>query len=494
MDNRNREIVLYRTKGVIYDENLVPIAGKQPCKYAIVNPREFVRENTKDLLAGSGADAEVLAEKLNKETPFVLKVENELFGMPGVILIDGEERYSGIASHLIGYLDSAGEVGVAGLEKELDAILELYKNEVSALYSSDAIHGALSGLGVRIETEDSTDDGVVLTLNSELCRAMEESMDRWIDVGAAVVLDCHSGAVKASASRPGYDEALIASYLESQNGELINRTLSAKTVGSVFKIVVAACAIEQKMDSFLYNCEGGIVIGDHNFSCHLESGHGEIGLADAFAQSCNSYFIALGQLLGLNRIVDMAERFGYGEKIDVYGCIYGSAGNLPTYSDRMSLANLSIGQGELTASPLQVARMTSVVANGGLLPMIRLVDGVYINGKLKREETVEEDRRIISEECANKLQELCIYAVENGTGQAAKPEQGGAGGKTASGQTGIYNDGRESLDVYFTGFYPAENPRYVITVFAENGVSGGKTCAPVFREICNFMAENGLTV
>ncbi len=494
VQNRTREMILYRTKGFIYDENLIPIAGGQSARYAVVNPREFQKENLKELLAGTGADPDLVEDKLKQETPFVLKLENEMFDLPGVIIVEGESRYSGVAPHLLGYLDSAGEVGLSGVEKEFDALLGLYATKVSMVYSSDAIKGVMPGMEMQVQKEDRTQNGVVLSLNKELCLKLEKSMENWVDIGAAVVLDCKNGEIKAITSRPGYEEEGIASYLDSENGELINRAFSAKTVGSVFKIVVAACAIEQKMEDFSYHCEGGVLIGDHHFSCHQQSGHGIIGLKEAFAQSCNSYFIALGQMLGENCIEEMARRFGFGEPIPILGSLAAAPGNIPDYTDRMSLANLSIGQGELTASPLQIARMTAAIANGGILPEIQLYNGLYINGKIKKEEVVDTERRILSEWCAAKLKELCVYTVESGTGQEAKPEVGGAGGKTASGQTGIYTDGKESLDVYFTGFYPAENPQYVITVFAENGVSGGKTCAPVFREICNFMAENGLTV
>ncbi len=493
VQNRTREIVLYRTKGLIYDENLVPIAGGQAGRYAVVNPREFPKENLGELLAGTGADPETVKEKLGKETPFVLKLKNEMFDLPGVIIVEGESRYSGVAPHLLGYLDSAGEVGLSGVEKEFDALLGLYASEASMVYSSDAVKGVMSGMEMQIQKEEQTKNGVVLSLDAELCLALEKSMENWVETGAAVVLNCKSGEIKALSSRPGYEEENISSYLKSENGELINRAFSAKTVGSVFKIVVAACAIEQEMEDFSYHCEGGVLIGDHHFSCHQQSGHGEIGLKDAFAQSCNSYFIALGQMLGEKCIEEMARRFGYGESIDVLGSLIAASGNIPDYQDRMSLANLSIGQGELTASPLQVARMTAVVANGGILPKLQLYTGLYIDGRLKKEDAIDTEERILSEMCASKLKELCVYTVENGTGKEAKPEIGGAGGKTASGQTGNYTDGKESLDVYFTGFYPADDPQYVITVFAENGVSGGKTCAPVFREICNFMAENGLT-
>ena len=86
---------------------------------------------------------------------------------------------------------------------------------------------------------------------------------------------------------------------------------------------------------------------------------------------------------------------------------------------------------------------------------------------------------------------MCIQCVEVGTGKNARPALGGAGGKTASAQTGKFkNDGTEILSTYFSGFYPAENPKYVITVFASDGKSGSATCAPVFKEICDFIGQN----
>ena len=493
MSKREARVVLYRTKGLIYDEELTPIAGNQPCYYWLVNPRDFQAENL-DLLVGcTGADRDALKEKLKKETPFVLQSKSEAIALPGVYVFDGLDRYSGIAKHLLGYLDGAGEVGLAGVEKEYNDYLNLFSSSVYATYSANAVRGVMAGLGVQSSATEASENGLVLTLNAELCRALEESMSRHITAGAAIVMDRKTGAIKATTSRPDYDEKNISAYLESTGGELINRAFSAQTVGSVFKIIVAACALEAGLEEFTYTCNGGIVIGDLTFACHNHAGHGAVGLQEAFAQSCNSYFIAAGQLLGYDRIAEMSKRFGYGTSVPILESMTASAGNFPEKSSNMALANLSIGQGDLLASPLQVARMTAVIANGGVLPTVTLYKGLYLNGKLKTEEEPKEGTQILSTEIAEKLRQYCIYTVEEGTGQAAKPTEGSAGGKTASAQTGVMENGEEKLNVYFTGFYPAEDPQYVITIFAEDGDSGGKTCGPVFREICDFIGENGLT-
>ncbi len=490
---REREITLYNTKGLIYDEKLKAIAGNQPCWYLVVNPREFEAENLEELLALTKADETNLKEKLKKETPFVLKSEEQPDLMRGVEIFEGVCRYSGVAQHLLGYLDNVGEVGVAGVEKEYNDFLNLYLQKVKVTYRTDAVQGVIAGLGLTTQEAEPTENGLILTLDKDLCQALEGSMRSHIETGAAVVLDCKTGAIKAICSSPGYDEEKIAEYLNSQNGELINRALSAQTVGSVFKIILAACALEAGMEGFIYDCRGGILVGERTFACHNHSGHGTIGMESAFSQSCNAYFIALGQLLGYDPVAEMARRLGFDETIEVLGAICASKGTFPVKSSSLSLANMSIGQGELTSSPLQIARMTSVIANGGTMPTVHLYKGLYIDGEIKTEEKPEGDTRVLQESHAEILRRYCIDAVENGTGKEAKPTLGSAGGKTASAQTGIIKDGTEKLNVYFTGFYPAENPRYVITVFAENGVSGGGTCGPVFREICDFIAENNLT-
>ncbi len=493
VSGRQGAITLYRTRGLIYDENLEEIAGNQPCLYAVIDPREFPREKMDVLLRKSKGTESKIRENLKKETPFILKLKEALPSLDGVTIFEGEDRYSGIAPHLLGYLDEAGEVGVAGVEKEYDSFLNLFSSEVTVHYSADALNGLIAGLGIETKEEEATENGIVLSLNKDLCVALEQSMDRYVDVGAAVILNCKNGELKAVCSNPSYEEERIAEYLESKEGELINRAFSAQTVGSVFKIIVAACALEAGMEDFKYICNGGIQINDYTFACHHSNGHGKIGLEKAFAESCNAYFIAVGQLLGYEKLSEMAHRFGYDEKIDVLGSISASKGTFSVKGSNISLANMSIGQGELTSSPLQVARMTAVIANGGVLQEVQLLKGTYINGKIKKAKIMGEGKEILSKENAEKLSRYCIETVENGTGEEAKPSYMKAGGKTASAQTGIIKDGKEKINTYFTGFYPAEDPQYVITVFAENGVSGGKTCGPVFREMCDFISENHLT-
>ncbi len=491
---RERSLVLYRTKGRIYDDSMIPLAGGQKCIYIVVNPREIAGDDQKKLIEISGEKAAETKENLKKEAPFIIKTNENPQITKGVWIFEGEERYSGVAKHLLGYLDSADEVGLSGVEKEYNDFLSLFASEISVRYRSDAMRGALAGLGMEIQGEEVNENGIVLSLNRGLCEAVEELMENRIEKGAVVVTDCRSGEIKAMVSKPNYDEDKIVSYLQSDNGELINRALTSQAVGSVFKLVIAAAALEAGLEGFKYQCDGGILIKEHTFSCNNHTPAKEMDLREALAGSCNSYFIALGQILGYDRIINTARRCGFGEKIEIAEKIEASAGRLKQEGGALGLANLSIGQGELTATPLHINQLMTIISNNGLLPATKLYRGLWINGALKAQEEAPDPQQILDSDIAEKLREYCVYAVENGTGNQAKPNDGGAGGKTSSAQTGIIENGEEKLNVYFAGFYPADQPRYTITVFAEDGISGGKTCGPIFREICNYIGKNFLTV
>ena len=142
-------------------------------------------------------------------------------------------------------------------------------------------------------------------------------------------------------------------------------------------------------------------------------------------------------------------------------------------------------------TPLDVCRMTCVIANGGFLVNPNVYYGTYIDGTIDHKRDYNSKSQILTDDIAQRLKNMALKCVDEGTGKNAKSENITCGGKTASAQTGKYiSNQHEILNTYFTGFYPATNPKYAITVFAFDGESGSKTCAPVFREICEFIAQN----
>ena len=493
ISNRVSQLSISNSKGVIYDRNFSPLAGRQPLSYLIVNPREFDRSEMEYLSKITKFDLNSLTKKLNGERPFVLSTYSNVRELKGVTAYDGYGRYAHdiVAQHLLGYLDSDCVVGLSGIERAYDDFLSAFSGSVSVKYKPDAVNGIVSDSNLIFEDHNYSENGVVLTLDKELSVAVEKSMESYFDSGCVVVMDCDNGEILALSCSPEYDTDSISKYINSNGGELINNAMVNQTVGSVFKIIIAATALRCGLDDFTYECNGGISVSDRVFHCQNNKEHGDMKLETAFSESCNSYFIALGQLLGYDKIIETAQLFGIDSGIGICDGIYSATGVLPEDDGNLSLANLSIGQGELMLSPLSIARMTSTVCNGGYLINPTVYNGLYIDGELCHESDYSYKSKILSDDMAGRLSEMCRLCVEEGTGVNATPSVGGAGGKTASAQTGIYNkDDDEMLNTYFTGFYPAENPKYVITVFAMGGESGSKTCAPVFREICDFIAQN----
>ena len=491
--SRSATLELYSSKGVIYDRNLCALAGNQFAYYLVVNPRGFDRSNIDYISGLTGNDIEYINSKLQKESVFVLKSYFEPKPMDGVYVYEGTTRYSEqpTACHLLGYLDLNGERGLSGVEKAFDNELSVYTSKAYIRYATNALQGVIAGLGIeaQYDSEDTT-NGIILTIDRQLSIAVEQSMSKYIERGAAIVMDCNSGELLAMSSMPIFDAENISAYIDSDSGELINNAMTNQTVGSVFKMIVAACAVDNGLADFEYECNGGISVGGRVFTCQNQKKHGTLTLKEAFAQSCNSYFIALGQLLGYDKIIETAQLFGADSSIEILKDMSSSSGILPEEEGILSVANLSIGQGKLMLSPLEIARITAVMCNGGYLVNPTAYYGTYIDGAISNKSSYNYKSQIITSDTAAILKDMCIYCVSDGTGTAAEPSKGGAGGKTASAQTGkIGEDGKEILNTYFTGFYPADDPQYVITVFAADGESGSKTCAPVFREICDFLAQ-----
>ncbi len=495
--NRDKSQELYRLKGTIYDRDLMPLTNATAQYYLLIDPRSFDREQAEYIAFLCDETADSLHQRLQRESVFILTSATRPRQVSGVYVFDGVYRYGDIAHHLIGYVNG-DMMGITGLERSYDTILSYFGGQKTLNYVSDARSNPLVGLGITVEGDDGNyHNGLITTLDSRIQRSLEKGMDEHVSEGAAVVLDIDSGEIRAMVSRPDFDAEHVGKYLDSEAGELINRALRTQTVGSVFKVVVAAAALENKLDGYECQCEGSIVIGDREFSCPVEGGHGAMDIKSAFAQSCNVYFISVGQMLGTQKVMEMAQRMGFGESMEIASELYASGGMLPdvTGNSAKQLANISIGQGDVMASPLQIARLLALCGNGGYLVNPTCFQGYYVDGVVKSERWLAYRKPIIDEAIAERLKELCIATVKEGTGQKACPEGGSAGGKTSSAQTGLFReDGSEVLNAYFAGFFPAEQPRYAIAVFAQDAKSGGATCAPVFQQVCeDIMAwEKGL--
>ena len=202
--------------------------------------------------------------------------------------------------------------------------------------------------------------------------------------------------------------------------------------------------------------------------------------------SCNPVFIEVGQRLGYEKIIQYAEKFGLGRKMLNPLSLNQAKGKIPDKNNYYlaDLANLSIGQGSLSGNALQVAAFSAIIANNGILNTINCADSVVDNvGQEKRKLKVSGSERIISEKTAGIIKNMMVKTNISGTGKTGFVEKSGSGGKTGSAQSGWVVNGERYQHGWYTGFFPADNPKFSMCVFVENGKSGSETAAPVFKEI-----------
>lgn len=391
--------------------------------------------------------------------------------------------------HIIGYLNPENTVGISGLEKDYDDILGC-NNFVKFKYYTDALGRLLN----KTETDYSSynnKSGIKLTIDKGI-QSISEKSGKSLGKGAVVVMDL-KGEIKALSSFPTYNPNNLTEAVENSEEPLFNRALGNYAVGSVFKILVCAAALESGVsETYTHYCNGYEYCGGVRFNCHKEDGHGEVDMRTALAQSCNTYFINLAKEVGANKILALAKNFMIDESMTLSDSIYASAGTLPdmsVLSSSAGLANFSFGQGELTSSPLKMCSIYCTVANGGILYSPKLVTAkVSKSGKEKLINSNNDYKRVLKESTCEKLREFLTFVVSDGTGMTANSEIVSAAGKTATAQTGVFkSDGSEKLNSWFIGFVPANKPEYVIAVMKEDGTSGSGDCAPVFRDIAEFI-------
>lgn len=476
-------------RGTVYDCNMKPLTNAEYKFTAIVKPTQKAASVLEKEL--DEEEFEAVRERILSGKPAVVGVGSKKCENSDVKVVSTPERYLPLACHIIGYTDYSGS-GVSGAEKAFDGILSASEKRCYARVETDA-HGRVF-LGEEIEASDvyAPVSGVMLTIDRNIQQIVEAALEGSdSNCAAAVVIDVNSGAIRACASRPHYDQYDIASVLNNPDSPLINRAFLPFSVGSVFKPVVAAAALENGIGTdFSYECTGSVSVNGVVFNCHKDEGHGKIDMKQAVANSCNTYFIALARRVGAERIIETASAFGFGRETVFANGMKSSAGNLPSEDEIDSLAalaNLSFGQGALTATPVQICAMYAAIANGGIYVEPYLAEGtVDENGTLEKFISDRAGNRIISQTTANVLKEFLVAVVEEGSGIRAKSETVVCGGKTATAQTGRSENGEEIYNAWFAGFCPAHRPEYAIVILKENGGEGALSCAPLFKKI----AEN----
>jgi len=482
-----------KTRGGIYDRNMNRLVNREHMYLASVTPTFQAADALLDIV--NDEEREALVNRLQSGMPFVMELDDVNVYATGVDVFKVPVRYGEFqrAPHLVGYLGGEGH-GVAGIEKAYDRFLSETGTQIAMRYRTDAAGRVMTGAGFGVERSGPEEGvgGVVLTLDARVQALVEEALASACDMGAAVVMDIATGDILAMASLPAFDPGNIAASFEAEDAPFINRAISGFNIGSVFKLVVLAAALELGIPaSYTYECTGSAQAGGVSFRCNNHAIHGNIDMAQALQVSCNTYFINLASEVPPPFAIAVAENLGLDSSVELADGMFTAKGNLPTATELANpaaYANFSFGQGSSLASPLQMAVVAAQIGNKGISAPPRLVRGFTLDGNTLEETPLYSRNQVISEKTADKLRELMISVVEDGSGRTAKPIEGSAGGKTSSAQTGQFINGTEVVHAWFAGFYPAAQPKYAIAVFIEGGESGEKTAAPVFKRIAEGLA------
>ncbi|MDI6605739.1 MAG: penicillin-binding protein 2 [Candidatus Omnitrophota bacterium] len=521
-------------RGKILDRNGRPIASNKLSYDLMLLPQEpvLLDETIKAIARILGNDPQALKKAFrnnyiagsvpvliakNIDIKKAIVLEELKFDIPGVIIQLKPARYypyGSLACHALGYLNEIDRwrltkladygyktkdiVGFGGIEELYDFYLRQEEGGISFEVDHRGRFVRLLGFKPPRNGKD-----IRLTLEINLEKIAEDKLGG--RKGSVIIMDPYSGEVIAMASSPGFDPAFfvdktegpeVSNLLNNPDAPFINRAISGLyPAGSVFKVVVACAGMETgKITAATdYFCEGSLLIGGKEFACWTK--HGLQDLKAAIAHSCNVFFYKTGLLCGSQTIHTYALKFGMGRPTSIE-LPYEAGGFVPSPLWRRinkfrswyggDTANLSIGQGDLLVTPLQIARMMAIFANKGSLVwpcLVKEVDGRDIS--LYRRKT----RKLnISESTIDYIREGLRNAVsdEGGTAHILAGLSVSVAGKTGTAQV----SGSRS-HAWFVGFFPYEKPKFVICVFLEHGGSGSASCV-LTKRIIEAMAEQGL--
>lgn len=513
---RVQELPVNVARGEILDRNMLPLTNTAQQYSIVIFPGQIENKTAaafaeiKNITSLSSESLAIGLRRLKaSEHPYKLAEAidsnsatkiNDL-KLPGIVAVVEKLRYGhgALAAHVVGYINIADNRGVSGIEGMYDELLRGSQPEYIAAIV-DAGQQLIPGLGYkRIKlTNADQKHNIVLTIDKQVQQKIEAIMDHTIIKGAVVVMRPDTGEILGMASRPTFDANNLSRYLAKASSPLLNRAVSSYQPGSVFKLVVAAAALEEKsvkIDDVFFD-PGYIDVNNVRFrGWDYEQGpKGYMTITEAMAHSSNPIFIEIALKLGADKLIAMAKKLGYGTRTELEFLGEGG-GNLPE-ADQLyagDLANLAIGQGFCEATPVQLAQTVATIVNGGIKVEPYIVSQ-FTNQQgvaVKKFRDTHPNERVMSRQTADKLKKMMTAVTQYGTGQAAYVQGFGSAGKTGSAETGRTNvTGRGINHAWFSGFTPLKNPEYVIVVFVEEGMSGSNVAAPIFREVAASLLQN----
>lgn len=412
--------------------------------------------------------------------------------IPGVVVAPVQKRYSadGFLAHVIGTVEKGKAAqGLSGIEKVYDHILRASPSSLELVSVQDARGEVINGLMYKIRQEqDQARGSVILTIDKRVQSSLERIMDQQVKKGAVVVLDVKTRQILAMASRPTFNPYQVSQVISTdQESSLMNRVLTSYNPGSLFKLLVAAAALDKGVVDFAtpFHCRGSYRFNERvEISCWKEEGHGDLCFEEALALSCNPAFIEVAQLVGRNALLEYAQKLHLtDESLAGYG-IYNAGSGINISPGPAGLGNAALGQQGVRLTPLQLASLLAIIADDGLWIQPSLVL-YYIDAEGQQHYPPSQTQeQVLPVDTARKLQHMLRLTMERGTGRSAAIAEVSMAGKTGTSQTGQINEQQEEiLNTWFGGYLPAENPRWAIVVMVEEGSSGAETAAPVFKEL-----------
>ena len=544
--NRMREIVLPSQRGLIKDRGETILAdNKASFKVSIIRENcEDYDKSCRKISRLLKIEEDVLKERIKRYEsfpvfkPIVIKenlsfeevavIEARKLEFPELFLQAEPKRFypfGSLAAHALGYIQElSGEeiknglyqqrrlgdlIGKTGVEKVYEAILVGTDGEALEIVDS---MGRSKGEIAKREPEKG--QNIILTLDYALQEKAEEILEG--REGAVVMMDPQTGEILALASYPTFDHNKFIDrftpeewfdLVNSPEFPLENRAIRGQYApGSIFKLVIDLGALELGLvdEETTFTCKGEIEIYNEPFTCWVEKGHGEMNLIQGIRNSCNIYHYQVGKKMGIDEISRYAKMLGFGAKtgIDLPGEKTGLVPD-PQWKREVrkerwqpgETISVSIGQGPLLVTPLQVALYTSIIANRGRKVTPHLLNSQSLAGKKVFSERDAVDIELSTFETV--IQGMWEVVNKGGTGWAANVKGFDICGKTGSTQLVSTEKDKEKkveeeeeeeeakTHSWFTGFAPRDNPKIVVTVIIEYGGMGGATAAPLARKLFN---------
>ena len=531
--NRIKMVVINPTRGEIFDVNNKTIAKNNSCFRLLLdkngNPQfsleidliikileldnEQIIEIQKRVRRGGRRIPAIIVDCLDWKQ--IATIEERRPELKSVFIDTGFDRYYPVGlptAHLMGYMglphktnnsqnfiNENFKVGKNGIEhyyeKELRGEFGHKRIEVNAYgkYVRELGQNAsIAGQDLHLNIDSDLQKQIVPYLNPKGC--------------SVVVMDCTNGSLLLCNSAPAYDPNEFINLSTKYWNKLINspyKPLIDKTIkslyppGSIFKIITVLAALEGGINpNDKIVCTGGPVLGGNKFRCARSRGHGALNMIDAMKHSCNSYIYGVARQIEADKIIEVAKKFGFGQltNIDLPGEL---SGFVPTrnwkkekYGSKWRLGdtlNLSIGQGFLLSTPMQLTRMIAAIASNGKLftPQIIKSEPQYTQIDIKKEHL--------------DIIKTALYHTMNspgGTGYLSRINYKSMrmAGKTGTAQVQAKKNATDNLNrediswnsrnhAIFSGYAPSNNPKFAISVYYDHGGGGGRAAAPIAKKI-----------